>query len=43
MFGAAFVALWVASVMGSWLRRRNPGALKMSSVRMISASSSGPL
>ena len=23
---AAFVALWLASVMGSWLRRRNPSA-----------------
>jgi hypothetical protein len=26
MFAAAFVALWLASVMGSWLRRRNPSA-----------------
>src|SRR3984885_14160402 len=26
MFAAAFAALWLASVMGSWLRRRNPSA-----------------
>ena len=26
MFAAAFVALWLASVMGSWLRRRNSSA-----------------
>ena len=26
IFAAAFVALWLASVMGSWLRRRNPSA-----------------
>src|SRR6478735_3368131 len=26
MFVAAFVALWLASVTGSWLRRRNPSA-----------------
>ena len=26
IFAAAFAALWLASVMGSWLRRRNPSA-----------------
>jgi hypothetical protein len=26
IFAAAFMALWLASVMGSWLRRRNPSA-----------------
>ena len=26
IFAAAFVALWLASVMGSWLRRRNSSA-----------------
>ena len=26
VFAAAFVTLWLASLTGSWLRRRNPGA-----------------
>ena len=26
LFAAAFVALWLASLTGSWLRRRNPSA-----------------
>jgi hypothetical protein len=26
VLGTAFVALWFASVTGSWLRRRNPSA-----------------